>query len=362
MEVGGLRLSPYEDLGVTPATVLHVLPHPGGGGETYVDSLAQMTGYDHSRFFLAASRTPLAAAPSLASSVPRANLHARRADIVHVHGEVAGSLCLPALARTSSLLTLHGLNLARRASGLVHRAAKLNLWLIVRTATRTICVSEEEREDVIDLVGDRLASRIIVIPNGVALPALVSAEERQAIRAELGVDEQLVVLSVGALDPPKDPLTPADAVSALAREGLPVVLLVVGDGTLRGRAEDIASGSGGAVQVLGQRDDVPRLLTAADIFVLSSKHEGLPYSLLEAMAGGLPSVASNFPGALEVVGDAGAVVTRDDVDAFRRELGRLAADPTLRATLGERARNLVESRFSLEHMLEATRQVYEEVG
>lgn len=340
-------------------TVLHVLPHPGGGGETYVDSLERMPDFQHNRMFLAASREPVAALPSLVSSVPRANFAARRFDLVHVHGEVPGFLCLPALAKGPSLLTLHGLNLVRRSAGPTALLASSNLKLIVRAATKTICVSGTERDEVVDVVGTDLAKKLVVIPNGVVPRA--AAYDRSSIRAELGLEDRIIALSVGALDPPKDPVTLARAGISLKRAGSNVVLLLVGDGGVRLRVEDVAHEAPDAVRVLGQRDDVGRLLAAADVFVLSSRHEGLPYSLLEAMAAGLPSVVSDYPGARDLVGDAGLFVAQESIDGFADAIGMLAADGQLRAELGEHARERVERQFSLEKMLEGTRRAYEEV-
>jgi glycosyltransferase involved in cell wall biosynthesis len=338
-----------------------VLPHAGGGGEAYVDSLERMTGYSHTRFFLATGREPLAAIPSLASKVPRVNLFARRFDIVHVHGEVSAFFCLPALALAPSVLTLHGLNLVRRSTGVAGSLASSNLKLIARAATRTICVSETERDEVADLIGARLAENLVVVSNGVPRTPHPSADDRRSIRAELRVEDQVVALSVGALDPPKDPVTLATAAVSLARSGSKVVLLLVGDGGLRAQLEVIARDSSGAVRVLGPRDDVGRLLAGADMSVLSSRHEGLPYALLEAMAAGLPSVVADYPGAAEVLGDAGLLVPIGSVDGFAETIGRLAADAALRAELGDRARRRVESQFSIERMLEGTRRVYEQV-
>ncbi len=89
-------------------TVLHVLPHPGGGGETYVDALAAMEGYRFERLFLAPSPRPAKALRAL----PRTTLGVfRAADVLHVHGEVAAGICLPVLAARRSVVTLHGLHL-----------------------------------------------------------------------------------------------------------------------------------------------------------------------------------------------------------------------------------------------------------
>ena len=98
-------------------SVLHVLPHPGGGGETYVNVLSAMAGYRFTRVYMAPSPRLRKALPALVGTVPRTNLAARRYHLVHVHGEAASALCLPSLATRPSVVTLHGSNLIRRMAG-----------------------------------------------------------------------------------------------------------------------------------------------------------------------------------------------------------------------------------------------------
>src|SRR5262245_4194873 len=106
-------------------SVLHVLPHPGGGGETYVDFLCELPGCRASRIYLAHSATPTLS--ELARGVARALRPTQRFDLVHGHGEVASGLCLPLLARNPSVVTLNGLHLFRRLTGVPRTAATLNL-------------------------------------------------------------------------------------------------------------------------------------------------------------------------------------------------------------------------------------------
>ncbi len=341
-------------------SVLHVLPHPGGGGETYVDSLAGMDQYRSERVFLARTREVAQALPSIAVNAPRVNLAAGRHDIVHTHGEVASSFCLPALARRPSVITLHGLNLVRRLSGPRGRVAAFNLRLLVRAAARTICVSPVERDEVLEVVGSAGSGRIVVVPNGVEVAALPTPEARAAARADLGIrNGEVVVVAVGALDTPKDPLTPARAAIAAAARGIPIVLLFVGEGNLRPQVEEAVRGEEKVVRVLGHRNDVRRVLAAADLFALSSHREGLPYVLLEAMAVGLPAIVSDYAGATDVVGDAGIVVRRGDLDAFAQALERVATDASERLLLGERARARIARLFSLDEMIARTREIYD---
>jgi glycosyltransferase involved in cell wall biosynthesis len=317
--------------------VLHVLPHPGGGGETYVSALAGMEGYRAERIYLA--------------EVPwRLRAH----DLLHVHGEVAAGCCLPGLLLRPSVVTLHGLHLLRRLEGARRRLAAANLRLIVRAATRTICVSQAEHSDLVETVGAHAARRSVVILNGVEPAAAPGAEERAARRTELAIPAGATVAAfVGALDGVKDPLT---AVRAAAKAG--VTLLVVGDGPLRAQFE-LAGGQGADLRVLGRRQDVRRLLAAADVFLLPSRREGLSFALLEAMSLGLAPVVSDGPGNPEAVGDAGIVVPFGDVAGFAAALSRLRDDVAFRFQLSAKARARTLGNFSAERMLRETKEAYE---
>lgn len=346
----------------TEPSVLHVLPHPGGGGERYVDALSRMPGYRFERVYLADDRELLQAVPRLAWRVPRINLGTARFDIVHVHGEIPGLLCMPVLARRPSVVTLHGLSFVRRSRGAAAKIATANLRLLTRAANRTICVTEAERSEVAGVVGRSAATRVETVALGVEPRSSVTEEERAAARSALDVDTEMVAVTVGALEYPKDPVSAARAAVAAADSGLSLTLLVVGEGSLRAKVEEVARNSRGVVRLLGQRGDVPHVLAAADAFVLSSQHEGLPYALLDAMAAGLPSVMTAYPGAGEAVGDAGLITPREDVPGLARALAQLANEPATRALLGERARARATGAFSLEAMLESTRRIYEEVA
>lgn len=336
--------------------VLHVLPHPGGGGETYVDTLGAMAGYVFERAYLGPEPT---ISRALAGGVWTALREARRYDLVHVHGEVAAGLCLPAIATVPSVVTLHGLNLLRRSRGLRGLVAKANLRTFVRAARQTICVSRAERNEVL-AVDRRLAGRLALIPNGVSLPPTPTKAERAAARTVLETDEASVIaIWVGALRPPKEPQTAARAVVDLAFDGVPVQLIVVGEGPLRREVEVVRTGSERIVHVLGRRTDVPTLLAAADIFVLSSRREGLPFSLLEAMSAGLPPVVMATGGADEAVGSAGFVVQPGDTDGLKAALRRLALDVDERVSLGATARERVARHYRADEMVEQTRTVYE---
>jgi glycosyltransferase involved in cell wall biosynthesis len=337
-------------------SVLHVLPHPGGGGETYVDALSRMDGYRFELAYLAPTASPSASVLRAAPGIWR---RAREYDVLHVHGEVASALCLPALAMRPSVSTLHGLNLLRRLSGPRRSAAGVNLRLILRTASRTICVSNAEHNDLADLVGQGTLARAVVIHNGVEPLEPPTSAERAAARAGFGIGASTIVGAwIGSLDEHKDPLTPIAAVSELARSGTDVALLVAGDGPLASQVERDLPPS---VHVLGYRSDVRPVLAAADFFVLSSVREGLSFAVLEAMSLGLVPVVSDAPGNPEAVGDAGIVVPFGDKAEFAQAFARLASDDEERCALGERARERVMRDFRADDMVRRTRELYDAV-
>ena len=332
--------------------VLHVLPHAGGGGETYVDVLSPMPGYRFRRVYVAPKRKP--AVGEVAAGIVALARLLRGYDLLHVHGEATAGLCLPLLAARPSVVTLHGLHLLRRVRGFRRRAAALNLRAVLRAASRTICVSNAEREQLASVVGRAALQRALVIHNGARIATPATDAERGAVRRELGIAQsQPVAIWVGSLDERRDPLV---AIRAALRTSTP--LLVVGDGPLRSEAERAARSP---IQVLGHREDVPRLLAAADLFVLVSEREGLSFALLEAMAHGLPAIVADVAENVEAVGDSGLAVPYADEEAVATGLRRLVEKEEERAALGERARRRVAELFAADDMIDRTRAVYDEV-
>lgn len=338
--------------------VLHILPHRGGGAETYIDLLERQEGYAHERVALSGTRHPLAAAGSIAAHWPTITRLAAKADLVHVHGDVAGLLSLRVLNRRPSVVTTHGLHLLRRARGPRSWAVKRGIRAVVSAAGRTVCTSRTERDELVPLAGEH-AGRLVVVVNGIPTPTLATAEERLAARAELGIQPGAVAaLYLGQLEPRKDPLTAVRA-AIRAREADPsLVLLIAGDGPLQ---EEVANLAGPGIEVLGYRSDTGRLLTAADIFVLPSSREGLSFSVLEAMAHGLAMVVSTGVGNPEAVGEAGIVVPFGDERALAAALERLAGNPAERESLAAAARARAATEFNADSFLRGIEAVYDGV-
>jgi glycosyltransferase involved in cell wall biosynthesis len=205
------------------------------------------------------------------------------------------------------------------------------------------------------------AAKVQTIHNGVDTERFTD-EGRGAGRAALGVaDDTLVIGTVGRLDPVKDQIGLLDAFAALPSSDR-AVLVVVGDGpcraALKARAArpDLAS----RVRFLGERGDVATLLPGFDVFALSSISEGISNTLLEAMACGLPVVATRTGGNPELVvpGVTGALVPVSDCRALARALATYGEDAHLRALHGKAGRERAVEHFSLGEMTCRHRDLY----
>jgi glycosyltransferase involved in cell wall biosynthesis len=276
-----------------------------------------------------------------------------RPEIVHANSSKAGLLALAAARFTgvrARVFTAHGWAhgwYPGRAGALYLAAERLT----GRLASRVVCVSESELRAGIAARTCRSAQTIL-IPNAVdvaAFPRAVHASE---------VPE---VLSVTRLAPPKDAGTLLGALAEL--DGTPFRARLVGDGRDRVDVERELErlGLDGRVELLGERDDVPELLAGSDVFVLSSRAEGMPLAILEAMAAGLPVVASDVGGIGELVvdGETGVLVRPGDRDALAAALERVAGDGALRKRMGAAARARAEALFDLPRFLEAHAALYE---
>jgi glycosyltransferase involved in cell wall biosynthesis len=203
-----------------------------------------------------------------------------------------------------------------------------------------------------------------VIENGVQLPVLVAGARARA-RTLLGVgEEELVIGCIARLAAEKDHDTLLQAFALLSRRVPKARLVLIGTGPLeRAIRERCGSlGLGDRVRLLGARNDVGELLSGLDVVALTSVREGLPLSLLEAMAHGRAVLATQVGGIVELLAEgAGRLVAPGDVHACADELENLARDPALRAALGARAHARVAARYSEARMISAYVELYREL-
>ena len=209
-------------------------------------------------------------------------------------------------------------------------------------------------------------TKLVVIPNGVPVETATccSPESTQALRQEWGIDaDVLVVGTVARLGPEKGHAYLLEAVAEVLKQVLQTRLLLVGDGPMRSQLEDRAKALGVADSIVfaGLRHDVQTILSLFDLFVLPSLWEGLPMAVLEAMAAGLPVVATAVGGTPEVVVDGvtGLLVPPRDPHALAEAILRLLRDPDLRKRMGGAGRERVAAHFSVEQMVQRTEKLYE---
>ena len=190
------------------------------------------------------------------------------------------------------------------------------------------------------------------VPNGIRILAPATRTERVAARRELGLgDDDVAAIMVARLDRLKGQDLLLRALAHLAPHEPRLKVVIVGDGPERDDLVGLAVQLGIADRVVftGLRRDVPRLLAAADLGVLPSAHEGVPMSVIEQMAAGLPVVASAVGGLPDIVhdGEEGYLVPAGDLDVLTRRLGELVGDEELRRGFGKAARLRAERDYSI---------------
>jgi glycosyltransferase involved in cell wall biosynthesis len=261
-----------------------------------------------------------------------------RPDVVHLNSSKAGVVGRVAarLARVPvCVFTVHGWSYAPYR-GPVRALYRLLERALAPLTSAIVCVSDHDAA--------AANGRAVLIRNAVDLAAIPRA---------MPMASSPRIVSVGRLKEPKDFVTLRRALESIERDGWHA--MVAGDGPQRAELE------GGPFELLGERDDVRELLAVSDVFVLSSRSEGLPMSVIEAMAAGLPVVATAVGGVPELVvdGETGMLVPPGDERSLASALRRLLADPELRRQMGDAGRRRAEQLFDLGRFHREHLELYE---
>ncbi len=238
--------------------------------------------------------------------------------------------------------------------------------LLLRRRDRIVAVGEHVRRALIDNEG-LPPKRIEIVYNGVPTRSGLRDERiRREVRGQLGLAPSTVAIAqVARLDPIKDHATALRAMARLRAAGADAQWIAVGAGPERTRLEALAATLDlrGRVRFLGERRDVERLLQAFDVALLTSRSEGTPLTLLEAMAASLPCVATDVGGTPEVVvpGETGLLSRAGDDEALAARLQTLVRSPDLRARMGRRGRRRVEAHFDADVMEHGYLERYREM-
>jgi len=288
----------------------------------------------------------------------------RGVDVLHCHQYspfVYGWLAARWQRRLKIVYTEHG-RLSDAPPSWKRRAVNP---ILSRFDGSAIAVSHDLRDYMIESWFAR--ERVGVIHNGIDPGLPPTPADRARARHALGVDEgRLVVATVARLDPVKDLLSLLDGFAIVRRYVPDARLVIVGDGPEREALERRAAQPdlAGAVCMTGFRSDVRVLLPGADVYVSSSISEGVSITILEAMAAGVPVVATAVGGTPEVLAleTGGRLVPVRSPQRLARAVIALAEDPGRRAAIGAEGRRRVETAFTLDRMVGEYARLYRELG
>ncbi|HEV3446609.1 MAG TPA: glycosyltransferase [Gemmataceae bacterium] len=262
--------------------------------------------------------------------------------------------------RPAVLFTEHG----RHYPDYPRRKRILANRLLLERRDRVVSVGNAVREALIQNEG--IASeRVRVIYNGIELSSTGHDQNsREQTRQELGLAaDTLAVIQVARLDYLKDHATALATWKKVVQHRADAQLLLIGDGPERAGIEQLIEqhGLSGHVRLLGLRHDARRLLAAADIFLLTSISEGIPLTVIEAMAAAVPVVATRVGGVEEVVGPTGFLAASRDVDSLARFILQLAEHGPLRVSMGQSGKARAQAMFSESRMHAGYLDLYQEM-
>ena len=285
------------------------------------------------------------------------SVHADRPDLIHTHtpiGGLVGRLGSLAVPDVPVAHTFHGLPLREDARSLTERAFLTAERMLARRTAFFFSQASGDASQAVRL-GVARTEDLLVIGNGIDLERFApDSAERATVRAELGLSaDDVLVTTVGRLVREKGHLDIADAALACADLGS-MHVAIVGEALPSDRdpvtgaldAHPVVARLGPRWHRLGYRADVQRVLRASDVFVLASYREGLPRTVIEAMATGLPVIASNIPACRELVepGVVGLLVPPGRPTDLAAAIRRLVTGAASRRAMGERARQTAVTR------------------
>jgi glycosyltransferase involved in cell wall biosynthesis len=275
-----------------------------------------------------------------------------RAHALHVHHAVALVHCGIAARMAGTphvVMTEHAIHQLQERPAYRKQAASH-----CRYATAVTAVTQ----GIADYFRDELhvpQARLHTIPNGVRSIRREEAAARR-MRESLGIAPgTLLIVYVGRLEEVKDLPTLLGASSRAMERDARIHLALIGDGSMRSHLTDLSRqlGMEGRTHFLGARQDVPALLSAADIFAMSSRTEGLPMAMVEAMSAALPCVSTAVGGIPELLADdCGVLAPVGDADALASAFLRLANDAQARTGMGQKARRKVEELYGLDAVVD----------
>lgn len=300
---------------------------------------------------------------SLAGMIKIIRLHNKEHfDVIHLHnlhtglwGHIAGALC----KETKVFFTPHVYQIR---NGLMRFVYHNWVWKFYSKLTdRLIALTESQKTWFLN-AGIANESRISVIPNGIEEPVIKKISRESLARDVKFTNEDTLICMVGRLTEQKNPLFLLEIAHELKKKSNRYKFIVVGDGPLYdAMAKRIkVLGLNDTVYLLGWQNDPDSILTACDIYISTSRWEGMPYSIMEAFALEKPVVATNVDGNRDLVehNKDGLLVQEGNIVSFVRAIKELAENTALKNTLTENAVRKFHTRYTIKNMMKQTEMLY----
>jgi glycosyltransferase involved in cell wall biosynthesis len=367
------RLTSALDTHGFATTLIHGRLGDGEGDMSYLIAPASRA------LYLDSLRRPLSPVHDLRALIALyRQLKAVRPLIVHTHMAKAGLLGRVAAAlynatrgsrpRARVIHTYHGHVLEGYFSPLMTNVFVALERLLARASDRIVAISPAIERELRDEFRIGRADQYRVVPLGFDLSPFAAVDDaaRATARRALNIPEGAEVVStVGRLTAIKQHRLFLDTIAKAAAARPNLLALIAGDGELRGELEAHASALGIAdrVRFLGWRRDLAAIYAATDVFLLTSRNEGTPVALIEAMASGVPGISTDVGGVKDVITSdaAGARVRDGDVDGLSGHVVRYLSDRDGRLRAGQRARAAVLDRYSLDRLVGDVNALYREL-
>lgn len=293
-----------------------------------------------------------------------------RYDIVHVHTPIAAFATRYALRRMRRarevivVYTAHGFHFYQGQAKRPYRVFRNMERMAAGWTDDIITLNAEDRAAALDL-GGIVPEHVHLIP-GIGVDCSLFTPEHETAHAErlralFDVPEgNLMLTMVAEMNSNKRHGFALDVADVLRQRRAPVTVVFVGTGPLEARLREQVRERGlcDVVQFAGVRRDMPDVLAATDVLMLVSEREGLPRSILEALACGTPAVGTATRGITDAIGDEALIARKDDPAALARIVMGLAEDRERLRSLGREARGRAESRFALPRIVESVEAVY----
>lgn len=291
-----------------------------------------------------------------------AHLRRSRTDVVHTHlfdrqGRVAAYLAgVPVIVTTYHLVTdwdTNGSVSSRAAVGLDTLTSRLN--------DRIIAVSDDVKRYAVEK-GRIERTRIETIENGIDVDRYRGAGGAEELRRQLGLEGKRVILSIGRLVEQKGHRYLIQSAEVLRENHPEMAVLIVGEGPLMENLEEEIEELRltETVRMLGPRRDIPELLALSEVFVLPSLFEGLPITLLEAMASATPIVVTDVDGIRDVIEHEvdGLLVPSRDPESLAKAIDALLSDPERARELGRKSFEKARERYDIRHHVRKIEDLY----